>query len=66
MYPIKEVLSAVKRGYSTSADIAHVTDINKKTVSAYLTSLWQLDLIVKTGIRKPTKRGPVYQVYGVK
>jgi len=52
MYPIQEVLSAIGRGYSVSKEIAEVTGIKKNIVSTYLTHLYQLNLIKKTGIRR--------------
>lgn len=67
MYPIKEVLAAIERGYSTSTEIANTTGIKRNIVSAHLTSLWHLELIQKTGIRKRANGpGPVSQVYGIK
>lgn len=64
MYPIQEVLAAIKRGYSVSNEIAEVTGIERNIVSSHLTSLYQLGLIEKTGIRKQENgRGPSQQVY---
>jgi len=67
MYPIQEVLSAIGRGYSTSSEIAPIIGIKRNIISAHLTSLFQLDLIRRTGVRRQEKgSGPSEQVYGIK